>query len=232
MLVLSHRGLCHDARENTLAAFAAAVAAGVDGIETDVRLSSDGVAVLVHDPKIGRRKVSSMTHAEIARALGHHVPTLREALARFDVLWDVEIKSRDAVDATLHVLRRFAKTRRLFVTSFRRDVVRRIAAAAEFDCGRIVERAPLGVRRAPGVVVVWRFPIAIRRRVRRAHARGQLVFVYGPLTRRQHERCAAAGVDGIITDRPELARRLPAPPPSPPRGAGRRPHPSARRGRP
>ena len=113
MLVLAHRGLHDDARENTLAAFAAAVAAGVDGIETDVRLSKDGVAVLVHDPKIGRRKVSAMTHAEISRAAGHHVPSLAEALARFDVLWNVEIKSRDAVDATIRTLLTSGKVKSL-----------------------------------------------------------------------------------------------------------------------
>jgi glycerophosphoryl diester phosphodiesterase len=232
MLVLSHRGLTDDARENTMAAFAAAVADGVDGIETDVRLSSDGVPVLVHDPKIGRRKVASMTRAEISKALGHHVPSLAEALAAFDVLWDVEIKSKDAVDATLRVLAEFAGTRRFFVTSFRLDVVRRVVRETDFSCGRIIERAPVGVHRVPGDVVVWRFPLALRRRMRRAHARGQKIFLYGPLTRRQHERCVAAGADGIITDLPELARRAACLPPSPPRGAGPRPRPSGRRARP
>jgi glycerophosphoryl diester phosphodiesterase len=207
MLVLAHRGLHDDARENTLAAFAAAAAAGVDGIETDVRLSKDGVAVLVHDPKIRRRKVSAMTHAEISRASGHHVPTLGEALARFDLLWDVEIKSRDAVTATIRTLRRHLRDRRLLVTSFRADVVARVLAELPgVDAGRIVERAPVGVRRTPGAVVVWRFPIATRRRVRAAHARGQRVFVYGMRTRRQHARCVAAGVDGVITDRPSMLR--------------------------
>jgi glycerophosphoryl diester phosphodiesterase len=207
MLVLSHRGLCDDARENTLAAFAAAVAAGVDGIETDVRLSRDGALVLVHDPKIRRRRVASMTHAEISRAAGHHVPTLGEALSRFDVLWDVEIKSRDAVTAAIRTLRRHLGDRRLFVTSFRRDVLARVLAELPgVEAGRIIERAPVGVRPTPGAVVVWRFPIATRRRVRAAHARGQRVFVYGMKTRRQHARCVAAGVDGVITDRPELLR--------------------------
>ena len=207
MLVLAHRGLHDDARENTLAAFEAAVAAGVDGIETDVRLSKDGALVLVHDPKIKRKKVSAMTHAEISHASGHHVPTLAEALARFDVLWDVEIKSRDAVAAAIATLRRFAHTRRFFVTSFRADVVARVLVALPgVDTGRIVERAPVGVRRTPGAIVVWRFPIATRRRVRAVHARGQRVFVYGMKTRRQHARCVAAGVDGVITDRPSMLR--------------------------
>jgi glycerophosphoryl diester phosphodiesterase len=207
MHVFAHRGLHDDARENSLAAFAAAVAAGVDGIETDVRLTKDGVAVLFHDPRVGRRKVAAMTRAELSRAAGYRVASLDEALARFDVLWDVEVKSRDAVGATVAALRRHAKTRRFFVTSFRKDVVARLAhLLPDADVGRIVERAPVGVRRTPGAVVVWRFSIATRRRVRRAQSRGQRVFVYGMKTPKQHARCVRAGVDGIITDRPELLR--------------------------
>lgn len=204
MIVLAHRGLHADARENTLAAFAAAEAAGVDGIETDVRLSKDGLPVLFHDPKAGRRKVAAMTRAELSRAAGHRVPTLDEAMERFDVLWDVEIKSRDAVPATLAVLRRFARTRRFFVTSFRRDVIARVAAAIDADVGLILQRAPLGIRRTPGKIAVWRFHLATRRRVRAAHARGQLVYVYGPRAAADHERVARSGVDGVITDRPDL----------------------------
>jgi glycerophosphoryl diester phosphodiesterase len=206
MLVLAHRGLHDDARENTLAAFAAATAAGVDGIETDVRLSKDGLPVLFHDPRVGRRKVATMTRSELSRAAGFRVPTLDEALARFDVLWDVEIKSRDAVDATIAVLRNFTKTRRFFVTSFRLDVVKRMARETEFECGRIVERMPLGMRRAPGAVVVWRFHLATARRLLAARRRGQRVFLYGPRTRRNHKRCLRAGVAGVITDMPEFLR--------------------------
>jgi glycerophosphoryl diester phosphodiesterase len=49
MKVLAHRGISSSARENTAAAFAAAVELGVDGFETDVRRTKDGVLVLYHD---------------------------------------------------------------------------------------------------------------------------------------------------------------------------------------
>ncbi len=204
MIVLAHRGLHDDARENTLAAFEAAVAAGVDGIETDVRLSKDGVAVLVHDPKIGRRKVAAMTHAEISLALGHHVPSLAEALLRFDVFWNVEIKSKDAVPAAIRVLRRHEGDRRLLVTSFRADIVARVAKALHVECGRIIARRPVAPRRNAGRAVVWQFRLASEKRVRREHAAGRRVFVYGPRTPADHRRCVASGVDGVITDRPGL----------------------------
>ena len=55
MLLLAHRGDHRRAPENTLAAFAAALAhPGVDGLELDVRASADGVAVVIHDASLAR----------------------------------------------------------------------------------------------------------------------------------------------------------------------------------
>jgi glycerophosphoryl diester phosphodiesterase len=55
MLRLAHRGDWRHAPENTLAAFAAALAVpGCDGVEFDVRLSSDRVPVVAHDDTLGR----------------------------------------------------------------------------------------------------------------------------------------------------------------------------------
>ncbi|MEK7843741.1 MAG: glycerophosphodiester phosphodiesterase family protein, partial [Pseudomonadota bacterium] len=49
MLVIAHRGFHAAVPENTLAAFEAAVTLGVNGIETDVRISRDGLPVLIHN---------------------------------------------------------------------------------------------------------------------------------------------------------------------------------------
>jgi glycerophosphoryl diester phosphodiesterase len=62
MLVISHRGYHKNVPENTLDAFQATPSLGVDGIETDVRLSRDGELILCHDRvspdsrKVDRRK--------------------------------------------------------------------------------------------------------------------------------------------------------------------------------
>lgn len=49
MLIFAHRGLHKDLPENSMAAFEAAIQAGADGIEFDVRLSRDGIAMVTHD---------------------------------------------------------------------------------------------------------------------------------------------------------------------------------------
>ena len=53
-LIIAHRGASLGAPENTLAAFALAMESGADGIELDVRLSRDGVPVVIHDATLQR----------------------------------------------------------------------------------------------------------------------------------------------------------------------------------
>jgi glycerophosphoryl diester phosphodiesterase len=57
-LILGHRGASAVAPENTLAAFARAIDDGADGIEFDVRLSRDGVPVVIHDETLKRTGLS------------------------------------------------------------------------------------------------------------------------------------------------------------------------------
>ena len=66
MLIIAHRGYHAAVPENTLAAFEAAVTVGVNGIETDVRISRDGLPVLIHDRVTGSGDaVADLTRAEI-----------------------------------------------------------------------------------------------------------------------------------------------------------------------
>lgn len=69
-LILGHRGASAVAPENTLAAFSRALQDGAEGIEFDVRLSRDGVPVVIHDPSLKRtalidRLVSDLTSEEL-----------------------------------------------------------------------------------------------------------------------------------------------------------------------
>jgi len=69
-LILGHRGASALAPENTFAAFSRAIDDGADGIEFDVRLSRDGLPVVIHDASLKRtglidRHVSDLTAAEL-----------------------------------------------------------------------------------------------------------------------------------------------------------------------
>jgi glycerophosphoryl diester phosphodiesterase len=108
-LRLAHRGDWRVAPENTIAALTAAMRVpACDGVEFDVRLSRDGVPVLLHDEALTRvqhrpERVDALTAAELATV---GVPTLAEALAMLPaVAWlNIELKGADHGDATAAVL--------------------------------------------------------------------------------------------------------------------------------
>ncbi|MEN2422244.1 glycerophosphodiester phosphodiesterase [Streptomyces rimosus] len=86
MAVIGHRGAPYEARENTLASLRAALEAGADAVEIDVRLTADRVPVLLHDATLERlwghdRPLSSLTYGQAAELTAGGVPTLRDALA-------------------------------------------------------------------------------------------------------------------------------------------------------
>ena len=94
--------------ENTLAALAAAIAAGCDGMELDVRLSRDGQAIVLHDASFLRpgRVAAPAAARSAAQLAAHGVPRLAEMLAAApkSFLFDVEIKDGAAVEATIAVV--------------------------------------------------------------------------------------------------------------------------------
>jgi len=114
MELIGHRGAAALAPENTLEAIGAGLDAGADGVEVDVRLTADGVAVLLHDLELSRTtdgagSVSDSSFADVrrfdagfrwggnahpARGRGVVVATLEEALVRVppDRLLIVEVK--------------------------------------------------------------------------------------------------------------------------------------------
>ena len=96
MKIIGHRGAAGLAPENTLAGIRAALEAGVDAIEFDIRKTLDGELVLCHDKSLlrtyGVDKIISETPYEVLRNIkgqnGERVPTLAEALR---AVGDVEV---------------------------------------------------------------------------------------------------------------------------------------------
>lgn len=212
MLLLAHRGYHASFPENTMAAFAAAARLGVDGIETDVRLSADGEPVIMHDRVTPRgRAVAELTRREIEGDVGHPVPVLAEVLDAFPgVLWNVEIKNVEALPVTLAVLKRYSARRRLFVTSFRHDAVDAIARQIDVDCGLLLAHRPLdagaiiaGCAAQPRIkAIVWDYNIIDAAALQAVEQAGWCNYVYGPVTPAEHQRCAQLGLAGLITDFP------------------------------
>ena len=132
---IAHRGGRHGGPENTLPAFAAAVALGYRHLETDVHATADGALVVSHDPTLDRvagrpGAIAAMTAAEVAavRIDGDAaVPRFEELLDAFPTAHlTVDLKHDGAVAPMLALLaRRPALLERLCLGAFSD---RRIAA--------------------------------------------------------------------------------------------------------
>ena len=97
---------------------------GIDGVEFDVRLSRDGVPVLLHDDTLARVQGRDEAVADLSAAelRGAGIPSLAEVLAALpkDVVLDVELKGDGHGDATAEVLRagRGKAPKRAVISSF------------------------------------------------------------------------------------------------------------------
>jgi glycerophosphoryl diester phosphodiesterase len=218
MLLLAHRGDHRHAPENTLAAFAAALALpGVDGLELDVRASADGTAVVLHDATLtrvqGRRvRASRLTVDELA---AHGVPTLAAVLTACPpgAFVDVELKE-DLGEAALAPIRA-ARGRpgggveRIVVSSFDRRAlatVRRLEPAwpTWLNTAWLSDRAirTAGDLGCAGIAAEWHRIDALR--VDRVRAAGMDLAAWTVRDRAVCDRLAALGVAAACVEGPAL----------------------------
>lgn len=231
--MLAHRGLAHEAPENTLLAFAKALAGGATHLETDVHVSLDGIAVISHDPTLsalGRDlRIDQLTMVELARiSLGHGQSfcSLAEALAAFpSALFNIDIKSDAATAPTAHAIHELRATTRVLVTSFsekrRRLIVEMLPDVASSASSRLVAQALAatklgltstvrqGLRGCVAVQVPERagpLRIVTPRFIEMMHRVGVEVHVWTVNDPADMDRLLRLGVDGLVTDRTDLAR--------------------------
>lgn len=235
--MLAHRGLAVDAPENTMLAFELAVRAGADYVETDVHVSADGVAVIAHDPTLKRvaigrvDRVADLSAQELRRVdlgEGQRVATLEEALHAFPrTRFNIDVKTDAATEATVEVVRRADAADRVLLTAFS-DARRRCLAAmvpgVATSAGRasvlraraasVTRNAPL-LRRAVAGAHALQIPERVGRMrllslglIDTAHAAGIEVHVWTVNDEPDMRRLVALGVDGIVTDRADLALRV------------------------
>jgi glycerophosphoryl diester phosphodiesterase len=227
--VVAHRGASAYEPELTFRAFDLALGQGADVLELDVRATADGALVLVHDPTLERtlcdaRHVSALDDAALRGLDAARRPlSFQSVLARYGgtarLLVDLkepapswEWRVVDAIDG--HGLRD-----RVVVQSFDTEALRRIAAATPWLAvtplypDLLACSADLDAVAAFAVGIgVWHGAVDAEL-VRRAHARGLTVQAWTVDIPEEMERLFGLGVDGLITNAPDVAcraRRLPA----------------------
>jgi glycerophosphoryl diester phosphodiesterase len=231
--VLAHRGLAIEAPENTLLAFAKAIAAGVTHIETDVHVSADGVAMISHDPDlkrlVGRRAtVGHLTSTELRRVdlgFGQGYCSLAEALDGFpDTRFNIDIKDGGSVWPTVEAIRSAGATGRVLIGSFSperrtaavrmlpgvatsvsaRGAVAAVAAARSGALGT-VRRILRDVQAVQLPEIVLRMRAFTPRTITAFHAAGVEVHAWTINESADMDRLLALGLDGLVSDRSDLA---------------------------
>ncbi len=221
--VVAHRGEHHRARENTVAAFEAALALGVDGIEFDVRPTSDGALVVHHDPLVGGRALSLTPRA----ALPDWVPTLAEVLELTrGVVAHVEVKNAREpgevvyddtgalVAAVLAEVEGARLERRPVVSCFDLATCARVrATGADVAVAWLVEGGPLQGALTEAHVLELDglnpyYALVDRDAVALAGELGLALNVWTANDEADLAALAALGVDGVITDEPARALAL------------------------
>lgn len=230
MLNIAHRGASGHFPENTLCAFAAAIEAGAQMCELDVRMSRDGVLVVIHDETIDRTTdgagaVDAMTLQEIQRFdagirygeqfLHQRVPTLDEVFDLVDGRCDlnIELKAAGAEHKVPEVIRARRAAGTTLVSSFDWEALARIRyMAPDIRVGLLASEWPA---RLLGAATEMRadainpdFEIVTEDLCIAAHDRGINVYTWTVDDRAVMRRLIAYGVDGIMTNFPERLAAL------------------------
>lgn len=232
--VLAHRGASRQAPENTLAAFELAVSQGADAIELDVETCAGGDLVVIHDATVDRTtdgsgKVSKLPLQAIReldagswfdpRFKGESVPTLDEVLEAVGkrIFINIELKNYtswfdDLAEKVALSVKRHGLEKQVLFSSFNPFNFRVIK--------RHLPKSPVGLLAFRGFASPW-FVDLVRKLapfdslnphhldvspqlIEHNHKAGMPVFAYTVNDAADIRRLLDAGMDGVITDDPEL----------------------------
>lgn len=214
ILVIAHRGASGAEVENTLAAFERAIIMGIDYIELDVRMTSDGKVVVYHDSWIpGLGPIERLPLEQIERVIlrnGQHISTLEEVIefSKGRVRWLIELKTSGAWLAVLDLVERHGIRDQVIIASFHHPTALQVKQVSPrvktgiISYGRLVDpRHALASARAD--VLIQDFEMLDGELVAQVKAQQREVFVWTVNDEDSIHKAIALGVHGIISDYPE-----------------------------
>lgn len=232
-LIIAHRGASARLPENTLAAVRGAVEDGADMVELDVRVTRDGVPVVIHDSTIRRilgvrRAVRDLTWHELEGLMQSqvgHVPRLVELLEALggEVPLDLELKTPWAERPVVELLRQYRTAEGTLISAEDPRTLERLRALAP-ECRRGAVISPTSLQRILGTwgwrsfscprsgggvdVVVAHRLLAGPRFLASARAQGVAVYVWTVDDPQEMISLSELRVDGVVTNRPDLLSGL------------------------
>jgi len=229
--IAAHRGASIAQTENTIAAFDLAVATGADAVELDIRWTADGKAIVYHDPlimhdgvRVAVNKLTTADFAAITARQGIAVPTLAEVLDwgkdKMPLVFD--IKDTGHEEELIAEVERYGFHPQSVFSSFRLTIVGKIKARrsdwrAAWIIGntggalvRQLLSAPILTRavRWGMDALHFHFSWITPGVLQRCHRENIEVAVWTVDRPEEIKRFTDLGVDTIITNVPDLARKM------------------------
>ncbi|MFF9194812.1 glycerophosphodiester phosphodiesterase [Streptomyces sp. NPDC014779] len=211
--LVAHRGDPYRVRENTVPSIVSAFERGADVVEVDVRLTADGVPVLLHDEGLKRlwgfdRPLAALRLGELRELTGDGVPTLREALIAAGphrLMLDLPGGNAASVRTIVGTIRECGAAERVLYCAGGTAMldVRAADPAAEIALtwNTLAPPRPVLLDAVRPKWLNYRFGLASRELVERVHRAGLLVSVWTPDTKRNMRKLIGNGVDSITTNR-------------------------------
>jgi glycerophosphoryl diester phosphodiesterase len=223
LLTVGHRGLMGVEPENTLRSFRRAEAEGVDVVELDLHLSSDGALVVMHDAEVDRTTdgsgpIASFT-LERLRALdaglGERVPVFEEVVAAVRAPIQAEIKDRAAARVLCRAIEEHRLHERVTVISFHDEALRETREQLPgmplvLVAGRSTPTVPERARALGARMVSCELRWLEAETVKRCHDEGIDVISWTVNTDEDLGRVDELGLDGVVTDMPAVVRAVSA----------------------
>jgi glycerophosphoryl diester phosphodiesterase len=235
-IAMAHRGFTSFRFPmNSMGAFHEAARLGFRYIETDVRATRDGVAVILHDRRLPVQSglpgaIDRLPWRDVRTAdlgAGESIPTLEDLLSALPgVRLNIDIKAESAIEPTVEVIERLNAHDRVLVTSFsdrrRRRALSLLSKRVASSAGTLAFAALTAAKTPAGRAYAWRMlhdsdclqlpprlgrvPVITPTLVRAAHASGRQVHAWTIDDPAAMHALLDIGVDGIITDRADLLR--------------------------
>ncbi|MEM0226418.1 MAG: glycerophosphodiester phosphodiesterase family protein [Thermofilaceae archaeon] len=216
--VVAHRGASGYEPENTLRAVRRAIEIGVDAVEVDVRVSKEGVPVVIHDDSLdrttnGRGRVRDMTVAELRRldaGKGERIPLLEEVLdeVKERVALFLELKEIESAEPALHlVLDRGMLNQVLFISFDAQTLSTVKRAEPRAHIGLIYAKPGDGIVEAKRLgceFVLPHFRLATEKAVAFAHRMKLMVVAWTVDDPALAAELKGRGVDGVASNYPDL----------------------------
>lgn len=228
-MAIAHRGYSAVAPENTIVAFDEAIRLGCQAVEFDVRLSADGVPVVIHDDTVerttnGSGQVQDLTKLDLSRLdagswkhhryAGSRIPTLDETLAAV-APWAIPVLDlKQHMDLALlnSLLRRHDALDSCVLISHEEDIIASVRKLGrDVQTGLLADQwtddLPDRCRQLDCPLLVLNVESIALERIQTVDQSGLELWCFTVNDIGLVAACAAMGVSGLITDNPALVRR-------------------------